>query len=83
MIKYFPILGDNIHAAVKLVQSHKSGITGELRIEQINGKSEMVITGWVNNLPQGIHGFHVHENGATGNDCADAGAHFNPTNVSL
>ena len=67
---------------VKLVQSHQSGITGHLRIAQISRKSEVIITGWVDNLPKGIHGFHVHENGATGNNCADAGAHFNPTSVS-
>ena len=66
-----------------MVQANNSGITGRLRIEQIIGKSDVMISGWVDNLPKGIHGFHVHENGATGNDCADAGAHFNPTNVSL
>ena len=65
-----------------MVQSKDSGISGDLLIEQINGKSEVIIAGWVNNLPKGVHGFHVHENGATGNDCADAGGHFNPTNVS-
>ena len=39
------------------------------------------IRGSVQNLPKGLHGFHVHENGATGNNCEDAGGHFNPTNV--
>ena len=29
------------------------------------------------------HGFHVHEAGATGSNCKDAGGHYNPTDVSI
>jgi len=28
------------------------------------------------------HGFHVHEHGALGRSCADAGGHFNPTDMT-
>ena len=38
------------------------------------------MTGIINNLPQGLHGFHVHEYGDLGNGCASAGGHYNPLN---
>ena len=65
-----------------MVQSQGSGISGDLLIEQMAGFiNKVTISGYIKNLPKGLHGFHVHENGATGNDCADAGGHFNPRNV--
>ena len=30
----------------------------------------------------GPRAFHVHEKGELGNNCKDAGGHYNPTNVS-
>lgn len=41
----------------------------------------VTIQGDILNLPPGKHAFHVHTHGLTGNDCKDAGGHFNPTNV--
>lgn len=32
-------------------------------------------------VPAGVHGFHVHEKGACGNNGADAGGHFNPSGM--
>lgn len=29
-------------------------------------------------VPPGVHGFHIHDKGACGNNGADAGGHFNP-----
>ena len=73
------------YAIAKLVPAHGSRINGLLFINHDmspgDPKGEVVISGWVNNVPKGVHGFHVHENGATGNDCKLAGGHFNPTNV--
>ncbi|AKN81005.1 Super oxide dismutase [Lonomia obliqua multiple nucleopolyhedrovirus] len=37
------------------------------------------ITGYLLNLPKGLHGFHIHEYGDTSNGCTSAGEHFNPT----
>jgi Cu/Zn superoxide dismutase len=31
--------------------------------------------------PPGLHGFHLHQDGNTGDDCKAAGPHFNPYNV--
>ena len=70
-------------ATVDLVAANGSNTTGKLLIEQLYPYSSVIIKGEVQNLEQGVHGFHVHEIGATGNDCKDAGAHFNPTNVMI
>ncbi|VDK29677.1 unnamed protein product, partial [Gongylonema pulchrum] len=39
------------------------------------------IAGTLSGLTRGSHGFHVHQNGAMGVGCADAGSHFNPCGV--
>ena len=41
------------------------------------------IYGEINGLTDGQHGFHIHENGGLGNNCGDAGGHFDPAGVSL
>lgn len=37
--------------------------------------------GKVSKLSPGKHGFHVHKEGALGNQCKDAGGHYNPDNM--
>ncbi|VDD95806.1 unnamed protein product [Enterobius vermicularis] len=37
------------------------------------------INGTLSGLPQGPHGFHIHEKGDIANSCLNAGPHFNPT----
>ena len=68
-----------IYAVVELHEAQGSGVTGTLIVEQVQGKIRIV--GTVHGLEPGTHGFHVHEYGSIGNDCMDAGGHFNPYNV--
>ena len=41
----------------------------------------VVISGNVEGLSKGYHGFHIHQEGELGNDCKDAKGHFNPLKV--
>ena len=42
----------------------------------------MAIVGEIDGgIGNGLRAFHVHEKGELGNDCKDAGGHFNPFNV--
>jgi len=51
-------------------------IFGFIFLTQSNGVTE--ITGKVNNLTVGLHGFHIHAVGELGDGCRAAGAHYNP-----
>lgn len=44
--------------------------------EQGDGSVEVVAD--LTNVPPGVHGFHIHENGDCGNNGQAAGGHFNP-----
>ena len=46
-------------------------------------QKSVLLTGQIEGLAPGLHGFHIHEKGELGNDCKDAGPHFNPFGVSL
>lgn len=72
--------GNEVIAVVNLVEANDSGITGKLFLTQPSPTENVTITGILTNVPAGFHGFHVHENGATTDNCADAGGHFNPLN---
>ncbi|ALD88542.1 sod [Helicoverpa armigera nucleopolyhedrovirus] len=54
-------------------------ISGEICFSQESPLHLIKITGFILNLPRGLHGIHVHEFGDTSNGCASAGEHFNPT----
>jgi len=54
---------------------------GEIFFDQPQSLGPVQIHGEVVNLAPGRHGFHIHENGEIGEDCAGAGPHFNPTMV--
>jgi len=68
------------HAVVELHEARGSGVTGTLIVER-NSQGKIKIVGTVHGLEPGTHGFHVHEHGSIGNDCMDAGGHFNPYNT--
>nr|AJP07258.1 superoxidase dismutase [Helicoverpa armigera nucleopolyhedrovirus] len=54
-------------------------ISGEIFFSQESPLHLIKITGFILNLPRGLHGIHVHEFGDTSNGCTSAGEHFNPT----
>ncbi|ABF47443.1 SOD [Clanis bilineata nucleopolyhedrovirus] len=54
-------------------------VTGKIVFEQKDPRHLLKISGYIMNLPKGLHGFHVHEFGDTSNGCTSAGEHFNPT----
>ena len=47
-------------------------------MEQGHPNGPVFIRGRIEGLDPGPHGFHVHAKGQLGNDCKDAGGHFNP-----
>jgi len=58
-------------------------LNGTIMIHQKeDNKNNIHFMGKVENLPAGQHGFHVHEFGKLGNQCKDAGGHFNPKNMA-
>ena len=71
-------------AATVILLPHKNenSISGKVEFYQSNlSNSPLLVKGSLNNLPEGKHGFHVHELKILGNDCTSAGGHFNPENV--
>lgn len=55
-------------------------ITGSVNLEQASGQATK-ISGTVEGLEPGEHGFHIHEFGDLSNGCDSAGGHYNPDGV--
>ena len=66
-----------------MADSNADGINGVITFKQEDKNSPLRISGTVNSLPVGPHGFHIHERKQTGNDCGSAGGHWNPENVRI
>ena len=68
-------------AAVTLVSASNSGVSGKLYLTE--SSLGVLITGSIDGLASGQHGFHVHEFGNLGDNCKNAGGHFNPHSVTI
>ncbi|CCU56224.1 superoxide dismutase precursor [Mythimna separata entomopoxvirus 'L'] len=55
-------------------------VVGVIKFYQSNSEDLLEITGYIDGLSKGLHGFHVHEYGDLSNGCTSAGEHFNPFN---
>ena len=58
-----------------------SNIKANITFHQECAEAPLKIKGQIENLPPGLHGFHIHEH-PTHTNCTAAGAHFNPVNRS-
>jgi Cu-Zn family superoxide dismutase len=57
-------------------------VSGQVHLYQASRDEPVTITVSVQGLtPPGLHGFHLHRDGNTSDDCKAAGPHFNPSNV--
>jgi len=86
LIGHFAVPSSNPNVPTKLVQKAQcvlqdagSGgvVRGTVTFER-TGDDMMMVTGRVNGLSAGKHGFHVHAVGSTDNGCKAAKGHFNP-----
>ncbi|KAF9179581.1 Superoxide dismutase [Cu-Zn] [Haplosporangium sp. Z 767] len=64
--------------AVCVFRSNEKNVSGTIYFTQENEAAPVHVKAELNGLPQGKHGFHVHEFGDNTNGCMSAGAHFNP-----
>ena len=60
----------------KAIFKKKNNISGTVLFEQV--KKGVKVKYDIKGLKNGKHGFHIHEKGNFGNDCMNAGPHFNP-----
>jgi superoxide dismutase, Cu-Zn family len=69
---------DATKATVKLEPKSGSKVTGTITFTKSG--DEVEVTGDIENLSPGKHGFHIHEKGdCSAADGSSAGGHFNPT----
>ncbi|CAK9238454.1 unnamed protein product [Sphagnum troendelagicum] len=57
-----------------------AGVSGVVHFQQ-EGEGPTTVTGKVEGLKPGKHGFHVHALGDTTNGCLSTGPHFNPNSA--
>ncbi|XP_055352678.1 superoxide dismutase [Cu-Zn]-like [Paramacrobiotus metropolitanus] len=69
--------GSKLKAIAVLVPSKDSKVSGTITFDQLADQM-VVIQGNISGLPDGKHGFHVHEFGDLSDGCTSMGSHFNP-----
>lgn len=66
------------------LRKHNDGrIIGTAKFYSITGRYQNVsVDLYDSGLTDGLHGFHIHEQGVTGCDCLTTGGHYNPDGVN-
>ena len=59
--------------------NHSKIIKGVIKFKEINN-NKVKITGYIQGLKEGYHGFHIHKTGDLSNGCESLCEHFNPYN---
>lgn len=73
------IAHDDLSATAELVPKSGSTVSGTLKLIQLSA-DKVLVTGMVEGLSPGKHGFHIHVNSNCDSpDAMSAGGHFNPT----
>ena len=68
------------HATATIEPTTGNTVTGTAAFTLRDGKVSVVVD--VANAPEGVHGFHIHQNPACGNNGMDAGAHWDGGDVA-
>ena len=61
---------------VAILQNGNQRLLGKINLREDDGATQ--IYGKVMGLEEGKHGFHIHANPITNNDCKSGGGHYNP-----
>jgi Cu-Zn family superoxide dismutase len=74
---------DEVNSAIAVLEpTQGSKVTGTLTFTKLQEGSGVQITGDIQGLTQGKHGFHIHQYGDISSpDGKSAGDHYNPTNT--
>ncbi|KAG8231143.1 hypothetical protein J437_LFUL011210 [Ladona fulva] len=80
---FAPIFGPRTAICVLRTDMDQEGdISGGVFVTQELEGGPIILSGTVQGLKPGNHGFHLHRDPISANDCNTAGPHFNPFNVS-